>query len=198
MTETGAGRTLEYRPVTRERWEDFERVMGPRGAWGGCWCTWWRLSAAEFEKTRGEEARKTMKGIVAEGRVPGLLAYVDGAPVGWCSVAPREAFPRLNRSPLLKPVDDTAVWSIVCFYVPREYRGSGVAQGLLEAAVAYARSQGASVVEGYPIEPREGGHPPVAAWTGVPVMFERAGFQEVLRRKPNRPIVRKVLRDEGA
>lgn len=197
MTPREGSPEVSYRPLTPDRWDDFERVMGPNGAWGGCWCMWWRLSAAEFERTRGEEARRSMKAIVDAGRVPGILAYVDGEPVGWCSVAPRDEFPRLNRSPLLKPVDDAPVRSIVCFYVPRKRRGQGLAQGLLEAAVAHAQHQGASVVEGYPIEPRGDRHPAVAAWTGVPVMFERAGFREVLRRKPTRPIVRKALADDA-
>lgn len=184
---------LTFHPLTPDRWPDLEALFGPRGSWGGCWCMWWRLTASAFERERGEGNRRALQAVVEEGRVPGILAYTNDRPVAWCSVAPRDEFPRLDRSPILGRVDDEPVWSVVCFYVARSARRQGVAQRLLEAAVAQARRQGATVVEGYPIEPRGNRHPAVSAWTGVPIMFERAGFREVLRRKATRPILRRVL-----
>lgn len=185
---TGA---VEYRPLTPDRWKDLVRLFGPSGAWGGCWCMWWRTSAARFEEEKGGSNKAAMKEIVDSGRVPGILAYVGGEPAGWCAVAPRDEYPRLNRSWILKRVDDEPVWSIVCFYVARRRRGAGLSRGLLEAAVDYARAQGAEIVEGYPLEPREGGYPPASAWTGLVPPFLDAGFEEVARRKENRPIVRR-------
>ncbi len=110
--------------------------------------------------------------------------------MGWCSIAPRDEFPRLNRSPLLKPVDEEPVLSIVCFYVARAFRHQGIAGMPLEAALAYAREQGAQIVEGYPLATHRKDYPASSAWTGFLPTFEAAGFNEVLRRKVTRPIVR--------
>ena len=188
---------FEYHPLTPERWEDLETLFGKSGAWGGCWCMWWRLTAAEFEKQRGAENKITMRDIVDEGRVPGILLYKQGTPVGWCSLASRDEFPRLNRSPLLKPVDEEPVLSVVCFYVARAFRYQGIAGKLLEAAVAYAREQGEKVVEGYPLDTDRKDYPAPSAWTGFLPTFEKAGFDEVLRRKKTRPIVRYRLEDQS-
>ena len=107
----------QFHRLTPERWTDFEELFGERGAAGGCWCMWWRLTQREFDAQKGEGNRRAMKAIVDSGRVPGVLAYHEGQPVGWCSVAPREEFPRLGRSRILKPVDDEPVWSVVCFFI---------------------------------------------------------------------------------
>ncbi len=181
---------FEYHPLTPRRWDDLETLFGKSGAWGGCWCMWWRLSAAEFEKQRGAQNKTTMRDIVDENRVPGILLYKEGKPVGWCSIAPRDEFPRLNRSPLLKPVDEEPVLSIVCFYVARAFRHQGISGKLLEAALAYAREQGAQIVEGYPLDTDRKDFPAPSAWTGFLPTFEAAGFNEVLRRRVTRPIVR--------
>ncbi|MDX1534453.1 MAG: GNAT family N-acetyltransferase [Thermoplasmata archaeon] len=192
---SGSGRSPEaefvYRPLTPDRWGDLEALMGKSGAWGGCWCMWWRLSATEFEKQRGTQNKATMRDIVDAGRIPGILLYRGETPVGWCSIAPREEFPRLNRSPLLKPVDETPVLSVVCFYVSRDFRHQGISGKLLEAALDYAEAKGAEAVEGYPLDTDRENYPPVSAWTGFLPTFERAGFHEVLRRRETRPIVRR-------
>ncbi len=103
---------------------------------------WNRLTNREFEATSGDEKREMLRSIV-DDRVPGLLAYEDGLPVGWVSLGPREEFGRIQRSRVTKAVDDVPVWSIVCFVIDRHHRGSGVGTALLEAAVAYARAHGA-------------------------------------------------------
>ncbi len=153
---------------------------------------WWRLSASEFSSLAGDPNRDALRNLVDEGRTPGILAYADATPVGWCSVAPREEFGRLQRSPILKQVDEVPVWSVVCFYVARSHRGRGLTSRLLDAAVEYAGRQGAEVVEGYPLDPMRPRYPAEAAWTGFLSTFHEAGFEEVLRRKENRPIVRKA------
>jgi len=185
--------TLEVHPLTPDRWGDFEQLFGPRGACGGCWCMWWRLTAKEFERQKGEENRRAMKRKVKSGEVPGLLAYHDGEPVGWCSVAPREAYPRLERSRVLKRVDDQPVWLVVCFYVAKQYRRRGVTRELLEASIDYVRDRGGTILEGYPTEPKSERAPDLFLYHGIPSVFAEAGFVEVVRRSERRPIMRYVI-----
>jgi GNAT superfamily N-acetyltransferase len=120
------------------------------------------------------------------------LAYVDGEPAGWVAVAPREEYPRLDRSPKLRRVDDQPVWSITCFTIGRRQRRQGVAAALLDAAVDFARQRGAEVVEAYPIDTAGEKRSSADLYTGTLAMFERAGFEEVARRS-GRPIVRRAL-----
>jgi GNAT superfamily N-acetyltransferase len=115
---------------------------------------------------------------------PGVLAYVDGEPVGWCAVAPRDEFKRLDRSNATRRVDDRPAWSVVCFYVLRKARGRGVSRALLRAAVELAVAHGATTVEGYPVEGTRN------FYRGVRSVFDDTGFREVARRVSNRPIVR--------
>jgi GNAT superfamily N-acetyltransferase len=180
---------LEFHPVTPERWRDLERLFGERGAYGGCWCMWWRLPRAQFEQQVGQKNKEALKAIVDSGEVPGLLAYAHGEPIAWCSVAPREAFPALERTRMLKRVDDEPVWSAVCFFVAKQFRRRGVMVPLLTAAVEYARARGAKIIEGYPVEPTKAlsGY---SGYTGVISAFRKAGFVEVLRRSKARPIMR--------
>lgn len=154
---------------------------------------YWRLRRSEFDQGKGERNEKAMKKIVGKGQVPGLLAYVDGEPAAWCALAPRETFPVLENSRVLKRVDEQPVWSVVCFFVARPFRRRGITSELLRAAVELARDRGAKILEGYPVEPRKGRMPDVFAWTGFPSAFKKAGFVEVARRSPIRPIMRFIL-----
>lgn len=183
-------RTTKVLPVTPERWQDLETLFGPRGACGGCWCMWWRLKRSEFERRKGARNKRALKKLVEAGEVPGLLAYADDQPVGWCAVAPREAYPVLENSRTLRRVDDKPVWSVVCFFVARRFRGKGVARELLRAAVDYGKRKGAKIVEGYPVEPKKERMPDVFAWTGFASVFRKIGFVEVARRSPTRPMMR--------
>jgi len=184
---------LQVHPLTLESWPDFEDLFGARGAYGGCWCMWWRTTRAQFEKQQGEGNRLAMKAIVESGEVPGIVAYQAGKAVGWCSVAPRESYASLNRSHVLRRLDDTPVWSIVCLFVAREHRGKGVAQKLIEAAVTYVREEGGKVIEAYPTVSRSGNLPPVSSFMGIPSMFAWAGFVECARPSDSRMIMRRVL-----
>ncbi len=181
---------LTFRPLTADRWGDFEKLFGKRGACGGCWCMLWRLEHARFESQKGTRNKQAMKRLVQSGKTPGILAYDKKEPVGWCSVGPRKDFIRLEKSRILKPVDDSEVWSITCLFIAKEYRNRGVSRGLIEAAVKYAAKRKAKIVEGYPFEPKQGKQPDPFVWTGLVSAYLAAGFTEVARRSPTRPIVR--------
>ncbi len=187
---------MRIEPLTSERWPDFERLFGKTGACGGCWCMFFRLKRSDWEQNRYDRNRDAMQALVDGGRVPGLIAYLDDDPAGWICVAPREEFPVVARSPVMKPVDDQPdVWSVVCFYTARAARGRGVSKALLDAAVVHARRAGARIVEGYPLEPRGKRIPAMDAYHGTPSLFAAAGFEEVARRRPARPLMRLRLRD---
>ena len=184
---------LEFHPVTKKRWSDFETLFGEKGACGGCWCMLWRLTRKEFEQQKGETNRQAMQAIVDSGDIPGLLAYSKKQPVAWCSVAPRERFPALERSRVLKKIDDEPVWSISCFFIHKDFRKQGLSVSLLEAAVDYVNNRGGRIVEGYPVEPKKGKTADVFAWTGLASFFIKAGFVECARRSESRPIMRFVI-----
>jgi GNAT superfamily N-acetyltransferase len=181
---------MTIRPLTPARWPDLVRLFGPNGACAGCWCMWPRRSAAEFRRGKGAPNRRAFRRIAAAGPPPGVLAYVDGVAAGWCAVAPRDAYPRLDRSRVMARVDDApAVWSVTCFFVGRAYRGRGLALPLLRAVVALARRRGARIVEGYPSE-LAARTADTFVWMGLADTFRAAGFVEVARRAPTRPIMR--------
>jgi GNAT superfamily N-acetyltransferase len=188
---------IRIKPLTPERWDDLEALFGPRGACGGCWCMWWRIPRRDFEQRKGAGNRRALRRIVASGDIPGLIAYHKGEPVGWCSVAPRDRFPVLERSRVLRRIDELAVWSIVCFYIARPWRRRGLSSALIEAAARYAERHGARAVEAYPVEPRRGAMPDAFAWTGLASSFRKAGFVEAARRSPGRPIMRRYRRGAG-
>jgi GNAT superfamily N-acetyltransferase len=183
--------SLTFHPLTPDRWDAFEALFGERGACGGCWCMLWRRSSRpEYEAGKGAGNRRAMKRLVADGAEPGILAFASDEPAGWCAVAPREDYPGLGRSRILKAVDDTPVWSVSCLFVAKEFRNRGVSVGLLKAAVEFVAERGGSVVEGYPVEPKSPKVPPVFAWTGIASAFRRAGFREHRRASETRPVMR--------
>jgi len=172
---------------------DFEDLFGPNGAWSGCWCMWNRQSGAEFQAQNYEPNRQAQRSNLTEAREFGVLAYDgDGVAVGWAALGPRAEYSRLDRSPVTKPIDDAEVWSVTCFVVRAGHRGQGVASALLTGAEQRARELGASILEGYPVAP-DGPLGDTDAWHGLESMFVNAGFTEVARRKPRRPMYRKQL-----
>lgn len=189
---------LEFRPVTRDRWNDLVQLFGERGACGGCWCMYWRVLRAVYENDKGDRNKKGLKKLVESNITPGLLVYVDGQPSGWCSFGPRKDFQRLEKSRILEPVDDQPVWSIVCFFVARPYRRKGLSVALLKAVVEYAETQGANIVEGYPNDPAKGFSHDTFVYTGLLSAFRKAGFAEALRRSKTRPIMRYRISRKGA
>jgi len=191
MTQTTQ---LQFHPVTPDRWKDFEKLFGPNGACAGCWCMWWRLPRAEFTQKHYAGNKRAIKKIITTGQEPGMLAYADGEPIGWCAIAPREVYPSLDRSNVLQRVDDQPVWSVTCFYIARGYRKHGVTALLLQAAIQFARQHGAKIVEGYPIDAGGEKKSTTSVFTGVASTFAQAGFVEVARRSPTRPIMRYFIK----
>lgn len=188
---------MEVHPLTRDRWDDLVTLFGPNGAYSGCWCMWNRQTNAEFDAHHGDDNRRALHSLVDE-RPPGLLGYDNREPVGWVSVGPYTDFSRLGRSPVAKPLEKSRhppsvdLWAITCFVIHKDRRGTGVATSLLDAAVVYARSQGAAVLQAYPLDPKTRADNN-AAWMGLASMFSAAGFEEVARRRPTRPVMQKVL-----
>lgn len=157
----------------------------------------WRLQKAEFHEGKGAGNKAAIKAIVDRGETPGLLAYSDGVAVGWCSVAPRESFPRLGKSRVLKAANDTPVWVASCLFVLKSHRRKGISVELLKAAGRFVAERGGKVVEGYPVEPTMPELPPAFAWTGLTSAFLKAGYHEHRRGSPSRPIMRLVVATGG-
>ena len=177
--------------LTPERWPDLEALFGPKGAYGGCWCMYWRLPGSAYQRGQGEPNRQAFQRIVADGERPGILAYDGDQPVAWMALAPRGVYGRLSRSKVLAPVDGEEVWSITCFYVAKGHRRKGLTVALLEAAARMAAERGARILEGYPVDPRAGKTADIYAYTGLAGAFQKAGFEEVARRSETRPVMRK-------
>jgi GNAT superfamily N-acetyltransferase len=131
--------------------------------------------------------------LVDGGVEPGLVGYLDGAPVGWISLGPREEYLKLQRSRVMKPVDDAAVWSVVCTYVAKTHRGMGLQHRLLRAAIDYARDHRVRLLEAYPVDKPERSHDDFMFF-GSRSLYERAGFTEVVRRSPTRVVMRRAIR----
>ena len=179
-----------FYPVTKQNWKDFEELFGERGACGGCWCMYWRLKRKDFEAKKGTGNKRAMKKIIDSGVIPGILAFNNTEPVGWCSVASRDDFLVLENSRILKRIDDKPVWSVVCLFIKKNYRNQGLSVQLLKAAKKYVKKQGGRILEGYPVEPKKEKMPDVFAWTGLASAFLKAGFKEQVRRSETRPIMR--------
>ena len=185
---------LTVHALTPDRWADLETIFTAPGCAvaRGCWCMCYRRSGAAPERapglTQAAANKAAFKALVDAGEFTGLIGYRGRQPVGWISVAPREQYAKLQRSPVMKPVDEQPVWSIVCFVVPGPQRGGGVARALLAGAARFAR-QRSVVLEAYPVDKVQRSADD-SLWFGAKSMFDEAGFDEVARRKATRPVVR--------
>lgn len=180
---------LVVRVVNTDNWGDFERLFESRGGPKACWCMVWRATAAERKQTDGGSKKAAMAARVAAGVPVGLLAYLDGEPVAWCSIAPRSTYRRLVKDSDASASTDANIWSIACFFVVRRLRGQGMMQRLIQAAVAHARQNGATIVEAYPVDPDA----PSYRFMGFVPTFEAAGFSEVGREGYRRHVMRLKL-----
>ncbi len=177
---------LQFHPVTRERLPDLTRFSEQHGKFCYCSCMRWRMRSTEFHRSTKEGRVAALERLVRQDTPVGVLAYADGNPVGWCSIAPRETYGALERYRALPRLDDAPVWSVVCFFVDRHVRGQRVTLGLLKAAVEYAQSQGAKIIEGYPVEPG----PRLYTYMGSPATFREAGFRDVTPAGQARQVMR--------
>ncbi len=187
--------SFEARPLTSETWSDLEELFAlPGGSIvRGCWCMYYRRSGkVTVSGAAGVENKQQLCDLVDDGVVPGLVGFVDGTPAGWISLGPREDYAKLRRSPIMKPVDEEEVWSVVCTYVAKSFRGQGVQHRLLAAGIDHAREQGVRTLEAYPVDKPERSHDDFMFF-GSRGLYENAGFVEVVRRSPTRVVMRKAL-----
>lgn len=182
-------------PLDAGRMADLDAVFQARGCAEArrCYCMYYRLAHRDYQAEPGltlsVSNRARLAALAAGPLAPGLIGYLDGEPVCWVSLGPREDFARLATSPTMRRVDEEAVWSIVCFVVPAMHRGQGLAHRMLQAAIGFAASHGARLLEAYPTD-RDGPVSRDAPWFGSLSQFRAAGFEEVARHRPARPIVR--------
>jgi GNAT superfamily N-acetyltransferase len=181
---------VEFYPLTSDRWADFEKLFGPGGAYGGCWCMWPRLRSKDWSASRAAGRKESMRNIVESEDPPGLLAYIDGEPAGWVSLDRRERLEHYEYSRKVQALDrPDDLWSIVCFVIGKQYRGQGLMRRLLDAAVAYARERGARILEAYPVVPGAD-LKSYQGFEGIASVFERGGFERV-GGTDGRPVMRK-------
>ena len=185
---------LKIIPLDKNHWKDFELLFGNKGACGGCWCMFWRLRGSEFNRNKGEGNKKEIHKLVNKNEILGLLAYIDNQLIGWCAISPRGKYIRLESSKILEPVDTQSVWSIPCFYIAKNYRRKGITVELLKNAIHYCKKNGAKIIEGYPLDANNKKIVDVFAYTGLFSAFQKAGFKEILRRSPTRPIMRYIIK----
>jgi GNAT superfamily N-acetyltransferase len=183
-----------FHPLTPDRFGDLVDLFGPeRGANSGCWCMWWRMDGAAWKAMPRDEKRERFRAIVEAGPSPGILAYEGERAIGWCAVGPRATLPRFNRSRVAAPLPGGEdAWAVNCFYVRSGHRHAGLMRKLLNAAIAFAHGCGARCVEGCPIDAKR-----ELTWgegfVGIASVFRAAGFREVARRAPTRPLMGKRL-----
>ncbi len=186
---------LRFEPVTAERWNDFERLFGPQGAFYNCWCVALRLPHAVRTKMEPAERKAHMQNRIANGPPPGILSYSEGEPVAWVQVGPRHDVPQFNSPRTVsRPLEegdafDAAIWAVSCFFLLPKLRGKGLSHQLLAGAINYARSQGARLLEACPIDHVKQSKS-VTLCIGSAAVFEAAGFETIARRKDGRPLMR--------
>jgi GNAT superfamily N-acetyltransferase len=185
-----SGSEFQFHPVTPERLPDLARFSTEHGKFRYCSCMRWRMTSTEFRRSTKEDRVAALAGLVQQGTPIGVLASAERKPIAWCSIAPRESYRALERYRALPRIDDLPVWSVVCFSVDRRFRRRGLTQGLLRAAVHYARSQGAHIIEGYPVKPGARSY----TYMGSPETFRRAGFRDVTPEGQERLVMRYYAR----
>ena len=183
---------LSYKPLSEKNWKDFELLFGEVGACAGCWCMHWKLPRKEFMESKGAGNKRKQSKIVHSGIIPGILLYKDREAIGWCAVEPRNQYPVMANSKVMRQPDEIDVWSVSCFFIHKKHRKKGLSIQLLEFVKDYCKKKKAKVIEGYPYDIRKMTAPPFV-WTGLSNAFLKAGFKEIARHSPTRPIVRFYL-----
>ncbi|MBN9256158.1 MULTISPECIES: GNAT family N-acetyltransferase [unclassified Mesorhizobium] len=185
-------------PLVPELWADFEDLFGKQGACYGCWCTHFRLPPAVRRENDRQRNKDHIRERIEAGPPPGLLAFDDGTAVGWMQVGPRADVPEWNNqgrgSAPLDPGDatDPGVWAITCFFIRTKARGRGITHRLVQGGIEFARGSGARLIEACPMDLSKDSRS-IGLFVGSSRVFERAGFQRVVERKPGRPLMRLAL-----
>ena len=187
---TGQGGELVVRPLTPDLWSALDDLFSDSPVCKRCWCMFPRIGNA-YRRRSPARNRADLQTLVADGPPPGLLAFEDELAVAWCQLTPRDGVPAFDRMWRLRRVDDLPVWSLSCFYVRQGHRRRGLTYRMIVEALQTARAAGAPALEAYPLDRSR---TPSATSTGVVTTFARAGFVEVARRTPPRPIMRHDLR----
>ncbi len=190
-------------PANLASWDDLQTVFGMRGSAARCQCQRYKLAPGEaFSKFPAEERAARLReqancGSPDAATTSGVVAYLDGAPVGWCAVEPRSAYAglaRVYRVPWEGRTEDRkddSIWAVTCVFVRAGFRGSGISRALVRGAVDHARRRGARALEGYPMITQPGQE---IAWDEIHVgsrsIFEAAGFAQVSHPTPRRVVMR--------
>jgi len=189
---------ISTRPLTPGDWPVIERLFGPNGACGGCWCMYWRLPRGGklWDEHKGAKNKRAFERLVTSGKVHGCFAFAGDEPVGWCCIGPRGDFPRLERTRALATDWSDTTWAVVCLYIRAGWRRRGIATRLVRSATDLARELGASELEAYPVRPKHEDKPVPAAfaWTGVPELFERHRFVTITPSDRSRDVYRRKFR----
>ncbi len=188
---------FDTRPLRTDDWPLIETLFGGNGACGGCWCMWWRvpMGGKTWDAAKGAPNKRAFRKLVESGKASGVLAFCGGEAVGWCAIAPRANFPRIERSKALAREWDDGTWSLNCLFVPARWRGRGVATVLVTAAIEHAREKGAREIEAYPQAVKPGERQAGAfVWTGVPGLFTAHGFKPQQRHERGRGLYLLELR----
>jgi GNAT superfamily N-acetyltransferase len=159
---------MTFKPVTQRNWKDFEKLFESKGAPGYCWCMVWRDMLKGGSRSDNAAKKSSIKNFVANKSPIGILCYDKKEPVAWCSIAPRESYRELGGDQSLNNV-----WSLVCFYIKKEYRDQGLSQAMVKEAMKYAKSKGATYIEAYPVDPDS----PSYRFGGFKTLFEKSGFE---------------------
>lgn len=180
----GAAISLTFKAVTGATWDELAALFESKGCPSYCWCMAWRASREELKHTDHASRKAQLKGRVDDGIPVGILGYLDGKPVAWCSIAPKDTYVRLGGAELPRDVPG-ALWSIACFFVIRPLRGQAMTRRLIDAAVAHAKACGARAVEAYPVDPDS----PSYRFMGRVRTFEKAGFVHTGRAGTRRHVM---------
>lgn len=194
--------TITTEPATSTRWDDVQHALTGGGDGASCQCIWPMLSNKDWNETTTPERTEMLRAEVDSGSPPGIIAYVDGEAAGWIRIGPRTRQERIARTRMIasastEPFDDASVWAVTCFVVRREHRGTGLNHALLGAAVDFARSEGARLIEGYPVDTRGEKKRTNDLFHGTLTTFLAAGFEEQAEMKPGRTLVALELAAEG-
>lgn len=191
---SGQGQTgIRYEPASSDRWSDIATIFEDVGAARKCWCAYWYLPNKDFRAGGDGANRAFLEQRVADGHEPGLIAYVEGQPAAWMSVAPRRVFDRLSRSRIFAEIDGRDVWSINCFVVKKAFRRKGLMRGLIASGIEFVRARGGECIEAYPYDGGAGASPSYELYVGTAAAFAANGFREVERRSAKRPMMRLEL-----